>query len=38
MAGGKHRNFDQPGWDVNRTGIVASNKLLQDQLVAQVEG
>ncbi|GAH77661.1 unnamed protein product, partial [marine sediment metagenome] len=34
-AGGKLRNFDQPGWDVNRTGIIASNTLLQDQLVAQ---
>jgi len=35
-AGGKLRNFDQAGWDVNRTGIVASNTLLQDHLVAQV--
>ena len=32
-AGGNLRNFDQPGWDVNRTGIIASNTLLQDQLV-----
>ena len=35
-AGGSLRNFDQPGWDVNRTGIIASNALLQDQLVAQL--
>ena len=34
-AGGKLRNLDQPGWDVNRTGIIASNNLLQDQLVDQ---
>lgn len=34
-AGGKLRNFDQPGWDVNRTGIIASNTLLQDQLVTR---
>jgi myo-inositol-1(or 4)-monophosphatase len=34
-AGGTLRNFDQPGWDVNRTGIIASNTLLLDQLVAQ---
>jgi len=32
-AGGSLRNFDQPGWDVNRTGIIASNSLLQDHLV-----
>ncbi|MCK5463289.1 MAG: hypothetical protein KAI95_09745, partial [Bacteroidales bacterium] len=37
-AGGKLRNLDQPGWDVNRTGIIASNTLLQDQLVAQING
>ena len=35
-AGGELRNFDQTGWDVNRTGIVASNSLLQDHLVTQV--
>lgn len=34
-AGGSLRNFDQPGWDVNRTGIIASNTLLQDQLVTR---
>jgi len=34
-AGGKLRNLDQPGWDVNRTGIIASNNLLLDQLVDQ---
>jgi myo-inositol-1(or 4)-monophosphatase len=34
-AGGKLRNLDQPGWDVNRTGIIASNNLLQNQLVDQ---
>ena len=35
-AGGKLRNFDQSGWDVNRTGIIASNTLLQDQLLAHL--
>lgn len=35
-AGGELRNFDQAGWDVNRTGIVASNGLLQDHLVTRV--
>jgi myo-inositol-1(or 4)-monophosphatase len=35
-AGGKIRNFDQPGWDLNRTGIIASNGLLHDQLLAQM--
>jgi len=35
-AGGSLRNFDQPGWDVNRTGIIASNTLLQDTLVDQL--
>ena len=34
-AGGKLRNLDQPDWDVNRTGIIASNNLLLDQLVDQ---
>jgi myo-inositol-1(or 4)-monophosphatase len=34
-AGGQLRNFDQSGWDVNRTGIIASNTLLHDQLLAQ---
>ena len=37
-AGGNLRNFDQPGWDVNRTGIIASNTLLQEQLVTQING
>jgi myo-inositol-1(or 4)-monophosphatase len=32
-AGGKLRNFDQPGWDVNRTGIIASNAALQDHIL-----
>ena len=36
-AGGTLRNFDQAGWDVNRTGIVASNGLLQDQLLSQLK-
>jgi len=36
-AGGKLRNLDQPGWDVNRTGIIASNNLLQDQLVERTK-
>lgn len=35
-AGGKLRNFDRPGWDVNRTGIVASNGFLHDQLLTQL--
>ncbi len=35
-AGGKLRNLDQPGWDVNRTGIIASNSLLHDQLLNQL--
>jgi myo-inositol-1(or 4)-monophosphatase len=35
-AGGLLRNFDQPGWDVNRTGIIASNDQLHDQLLAQL--
>ncbi len=35
-AGGKLRNLDQPGWDVNRTGIIASNGLLHDQLLNQL--
>ncbi len=33
-AGGTLRNFDQPGWDVNRTGILASNGRLQDQMLS----
>jgi len=36
-AGGKLRNSDQAGWDVNRTGIIASNNLLQDQLVERTK-
>jgi len=36
-AGGKLRNLDQAGWDVNRTGIIASNNLLQDQLVERTK-
>ncbi len=35
-AGGKLRNLDQPGWDVNRTGIIASNGLLHDQMLNQL--
>jgi fructose-1,6-bisphosphatase/inositol monophosphatase family enzyme len=35
-AGGKIRNFDQPGWDLNRTGIIASNGLLQDQILGKL--
>jgi myo-inositol-1(or 4)-monophosphatase len=33
-AGGSLRNFDQAGWDVNRTGIIASNGRLQDQMLS----
>jgi myo-inositol-1(or 4)-monophosphatase len=36
-AGGKLRNFDQPGWDLNRIGIIASNGLIQDLLQAQLD-
>jgi len=35
-AGGKLRNFDQPGWDVNRTGIIASNGLLHDHMLTHL--
>jgi myo-inositol-1(or 4)-monophosphatase len=34
-AGGRLSDFDQPAWDLNRTGIVASNGWLHDQLLAQ---
>lgn len=36
-AGGRLSDFDQPAWDLNRTGIVASNGWLHDQLLAQMK-
>ncbi len=35
-AGGRLCNLDQSGWDVNRTGIIASNAALHDHLLAQL--
>jgi myo-inositol-1(or 4)-monophosphatase len=32
-AGGRLSDFDQPDWDLNRTGIIASNGRLHDQLL-----
>ena len=35
-AGGKLRNFDQPGWDLNRTGVIASNAVLHEHILNTV--
>jgi myo-inositol-1(or 4)-monophosphatase len=33
-AGGRLSDYDQPSWNLNRIGIVASNGMLHDQLLA----
>ena len=35
-AGGILRNYDQPGWDFNRTGIIASNTNINNNLLTLV--
>ena len=36
-AGGRLSDFDQPDWDLNRTGIIASNTLLHNVLLKQLQ-
>jgi len=36
-AGGSVRNYDRASWDVNRTGIIATNKYIQEKLLTVLD-